>query len=198
MAELNDHVLDEAGRRGQSLLVRELLVLVERHHPTDEPGVDRELLVEYVDALQEPTRVGFDADEALAIVDEKRSDAERWVDDGTIYAVGEDRVSAFPRRWHDELRGETDLKRYVAVLQEDVSRAFDEGDGGRGRGVPEQTLLSAASAIGPMSREDAKERLEALRADGELVEDADQHPQAGVQLDERTDTEQDVQGPGSE
>jgi hypothetical protein len=102
------------------------------------------------------------------------------VDADAIYDVG-DGFSAFPARWHDELRGEEDVLRYVDVIDDDLSGGEKEtATGATGDGVPQDLLLDAVSALGPFSRDGAKSEIERLREEGYVEELADQHPQARI------------------
>ncbi|MFD1511709.1 hypothetical protein [Halomarina rubra] len=178
MPELRRAVLDEAGSRSKYLTATEFLALVERGHPSGEPGVARETYTAYVEQLSEETPT-VDGDSLLTNLDGQTVDGDDWAGDERVYRVGDDRLSLYPKTWHDRLAGESDPRAYL--------RAFSE-DGAFESGVPESTLLDAMVTIGGVERETAKGNLEALREDGEVVEDADQHPDANVYLaEERED-----------
>jgi hypothetical protein len=189
MVEVNERVLAEAVHRGDSLVVDELVRLIEQYHPHEQPGVTKETLKAYVRALED-TEQGqrFDADEVVDVVDERLTDADAEYNTDAFYRLDGDRVSAYPLHWHDELGGETDLREHVRFLvQLDPEGESGANLGGVGRGVPEQVLLNAASIVGRTDPDTVKSRLEDLRDRGELVEDADQHPNARVRLSENTD-----------
>lgn len=180
MVELNDRVLDEFGHRGDSLIAEEFLSLIERHHPTDGPGVDRSLVRAYAEALDERGMSQLESDEIEAELDRKTVESTTWAGDG-VYEVGDGRLSNYPATWHDRLGGSTDIVEFVEELT-DVDPPI--GQTGAGGGVPEDVLIDIVAVVGGLDREEAKARLEELRRDGPLVEDADQHPQAGVRLEE--------------
>jgi len=180
MVERSDRVLDAFGHRGDALLVDEFLSLIERHHPTDGPGVDRAVVEAYAAALDERGMGQLDGDVVLERIDSKRTDSETWVDDGAIYDIGNGRVSKYPAEWHDRFGGSTDLVAFVEFL---VDAEASIGQGGAGGGVPEEFLLDTAAVVGGLDREDAKARLEELRRSGPLAEDADQHPNPRVRLE---------------
>jgi hypothetical protein len=181
MVELSDRVVDEFGHRGDSLLVDEFLSLVERHHPTDEPGVDWAVVEAYAAALDERGVSQLDGDVVLERIESKRTNSETWVNGEVIYDLGDGRVSTYPAAWHDRLGGSTDVVGFVEFLT-DAEASI--GQGGAGEGVPEEFLLDAVAVVGGLDREDAKARLEELRRSGPLAEDADQHPNARVRLEE--------------
>lgn len=192
MATFNEHVLEEAGRRGDKLLVDDLVDLIERYDRTDETGVSVDRVVAYAEQLEtegapiEPDKVEPAVEERLTETTHWTTDATAsgsWFGSGALYDVGDGRVSTVPAHWHDELDGETDLTRYLEVIFDDVhdeSDAFDSG--GPGHGVPESLLLDAATVIGGLSREEAAEQLSDLYEAGVVDESADQQPNSRVQF----------------
>lgn len=177
MVELNDRVLDEFGHRGDSMTARELLELVERHHPTDGPGVDWTVVEAYANALDEEGLSELDGEVIVERLESERVESDTWVDTDTIYDLGGGRVSLFPATWHERVGGSDDVVEFVDFL---ADRDATIGQAGAGEGVPEQLLLDAVALVGGLDRETAKSRLEDLRRDGPLVEDADQHPNPRV------------------
>ncbi len=181
-AEINDGVVQDANERGEKLLPGDFLLWIEREHAEEGPGVSEELFRAYEEALS-AQRASFEPGELRSSLEETLVDSESWVDDDAVYALGNGRISTFPAAWHDRLRDSGDLREYVAVI-EDATIDDEIATGGRGPGVPEGLLLDAASVIGGIDREVAKERLERHRDDGALIQDADQHPDARVYLGE--------------
>ncbi|WP_224332572.1 hypothetical protein [Haloprofundus halobius] len=180
MPELNDTVLSEAGDRGRTLLVTDLVGLIERHERSDRPGVESERVVTYAEAL-EADGARIDAPSVPSAVEERRTNSSSWVGDDVLYTVDDGRVSTFPERWHEGLRGESDVRRYLEVILDDVDdseNAFSMG--GAGRGVPRSLLFDATAALGELNPTEAKAQIEALRDEGVLAEDVDQHPNARV------------------
>lgn len=177
--ELRDDVVDEIVHRGPAT-VRRTVLLVERGHRT-EPGVDREALDDYVDALEARDDFEFDPEWFYDELDDGLVDAEEWVDEDRLYRLGDDRISRYPPRWHDQLGGSDDVAEFVATL---TATGFAEsvGQSGAGGGLDEEALLDAVSAVGRVPKTEAKGELETLRDEGVVVEDADQHPHAGVYL----------------
>ena len=51
MVQINDRVLTAATQRGQNLLNEEVVALIERYHPHEQPGISRETLEAYATAL---------------------------------------------------------------------------------------------------------------------------------------------------
>lgn len=181
MTELNDEVFAAARQRGRTLLTEELVALIERHHPHDRPGVEREVVTQYADRLDDETSYDFDRDAFIDEVDARLVDTETWQDTDALYAIGDDRVSSYPARWHDALGGSTDVREYVEFLLEETDGYLDDLESGAaGRGIPEDELLDVVSVVGRTDRETAKAAVEKGRDAGELAEDADQHPDARV------------------
>lgn len=183
MVDTDETVLRELEGIGQSLTMAGFVETVERLHPHDRPGVARETLDAYVDAFDRSDTVGYDADAFRERLEEAITDSETWAGPDRLYAQGDDRLSVYPRTWHERLGGSDDLRRYVAFLQEEAPEfQRDAGRSGPGKGIPEQQLLEVVSVVGRIDRDEAKSRLESLREEGVLAEDADQHPEAGVVL----------------
>jgi hypothetical protein len=188
MADINERIVAEADDRGGSLLVDEFVRLVEQYHPHDRPGIAWDTLEAYTEAM-EGTDFGHshDMDGFLDTVDDRLVDGDSAYTADAFYRL-DDRISAYPRDWHDALGGETDLREFVRFLAAIDPEGESGADlGGVGRGVPEQVLLDAAGIVGRTDPETVKSRLEDLRERGELVEDADQHPNARVRLPENAD-----------
>lgn len=170
--EVRDDVVDEIVHRGPTT-TQQIVSLLERGHRTGR-GIERSTLDGYVDALElrddyEFDPEAFDADLRDALVDD-----ETWASENALYRVGDDRISRYPQRWHDELGGSDDVAAFVAMLND--SPSVEHG------GVNEEALLDVVAAVGRVPKDDAKAALEALREEGVVVEDADQHPDAGVYL----------------
>lgn len=194
MVDTNQQVIEEARQRGDTLTSRELLLLIEQYHRPGGPGVGRELLEAYDAEVARDDVIPYQEGQLLETVERHLGDDESWVDEETYYPVGDDRVSTFPAAWHDELGDTTDLRAYVDVIGNAIGGSDTDSDSQRGRmgtGVPEGLLLEAARAVGGLDPETAKSRLEERRDAGELVEDADQHPNARVHLSEDTEAMRD-------
>lgn len=181
MVELQQSVLTEMDQRGRSMVVDELLALVERYHPSDGPGVPLDVVESY---LAEMESRGFaDASGLDDILQDRLTDADGWSGRRAIYDLGDGRVSSMPPEWHEKLDGVDDLRTYVEVMNEDLAEG--DGSGGRGAagtGVSKQLLVTAATILGDYDRAGVRQELESLRDDDILVEDADQHPQARIYL----------------
>lgn len=190
MVTPNEQVIADARQRGETLTSRELLLLIERRHRTEGPGIDRTTLDAYGERVGRDDIIPLEKHQFTDAVDDNSTDSETWEGSGRYYALDENRVSAFPARWHEVLDGEDDLRVYVDVIETTIAESETTTDsyrGGIGAGVPEQLLLNTAAAISTMDRNSVKEQLERRRDDGELIEDADQHPDARVYLPEDAD-----------
>lgn len=179
--ELNEDLVDEIAHRGPATARRTVLI-IERGH-RHEPGVERGTLDDYVDALVDRGEFEFDADGFYAELDDALVDDEEWVAEDRLYRIDDDRISRYPARWHEELGGSDDLVAFVSFLN-DTGFAETVGQSGASGGLDEEALLDVVAAVGRTSVDDAKGRLETLRQEGVVVEDADQHPHAGVYLAE--------------
>lgn len=187
MTDPNTQVLEEARQYGETLSVRELIRIVERYHRPEGPGISHETIDAYDRAVGDDDVLPFAEGQVRSTIEEGLSTDETWYDAEAYYEVGEGRVSLFPQRWHDSLADADDVRKYVAVIEDDTASADAESDvpkGGMGTGVPEELLLNAIVVIDGVGREEAKERLERERREGGLVQDADQHPDARIYLPE--------------
>lgn len=177
--ELSEPLLDEVGEHSEYGRPHDFVSLAERHAPDDAPGAPREWLLAHVDALAEES--GLDAESFRAALANDTTDAGTWADDRSVYEVGgegEDRLSAYPPAWHEEIGGSTSLVEIVEYLLDESG--YQPVTGGAGDGVTERDLFDVASAVGGFTREEAKAALEEARAEGTLAEDVDQHPRAKV------------------
>ncbi|MFD1585807.1 hypothetical protein ACFR9U_02335 [Halorientalis brevis] len=191
MAELSDDVLEEAAHRGETLLVEDLVSLAERAHD-DEPGIERDRLTTYAEALAERRDVDFDLQAFDKGVADRLTDAETWTDRDRLYELGDGRLSLYPAEWHAALGGSTDVAEYIAFLERDAPEfVLDRGTAEVGPGIPQQKLLDIVAVVGRVDRETARAALADARDAGEVVEDADQHPQAGVYLRDEAETYRD-------
>ena len=85
MVQINDRVLTAATQRGQNLLNEEVVALIERYHPHEQPGISREALEAYATALANEPQYRFDVGEFFDAVDEQVTDVETWAGDGMLY-----------------------------------------------------------------------------------------------------------------
>lgn len=186
--ELSEPLLEAAGGHSEYERPCDLVSLAEQYAREDEPGVSRAWLFAHVEVLAEES--GLDEEAFRTTLEADTTDSETWTTDRAVYEVGEDRLSAYPPAWHEALGGETSLSEIVRYLLEESG--YQPVTGGAGHGVTKQDLFSVAAAVGGFTRESAKDALERCRAEGRLVEDADQHPEANVYLP-RSEHERDVE-----
>jgi hypothetical protein len=190
MSEFNEHVLEEAGSRGEKLVIDDLVLLIERYDGNDGPGVTIDRVEAYAERLAAQD-APIKPDKIRPAIEERLTDAEGWSADaaasgtwfgsGTLYEVGDGRVSTLPPRWHEELTGETDLTRYLEVILADTDGG-DFDSGGTDSGVPETLLVNAATVLGGLAPGQAREQLADLNERGVVTESADQHPNARIHL----------------
>lgn len=116
MVETNDDVLDELSSELETLTLDELVRIVETNHPTDGPGVERDVVEAYVTAVPH-------GEEAFsAELDGLLTDADSWQGEEYVHDLGDGRVSAYPARWHEELRGSADVREYLRVVSAERRR----------------------------------------------------------------------------
>lgn len=179
MVDLQESILAEMDHRGRSMVLDELLALVERYHPTDGPGVPREVIDAYVAEME--SRGFADAENLEATLRDRQTDGAGWAGEDAVYELDDDRLSVMPPRWHEKLGGSDDLRQYVEVMDADLAEAdVQTTRGGAGTGVTKQLLVEAATILGEYDRASVRHELADLRERGELVEDASQHPQARI------------------
>jgi len=181
MVDTDQRVVDEIIHEGEALGTRELIDILERYHD-DEPGISEAAIDAYTRELQAREDSSFDDEAFREVLADRRTDADSLVTDGThLYELDGDRISQYPATWHDELGGERDPTAYLRFFEERVPSMLIQGREDR-QGLNEDTLIDVMTVVGEMDRESARAAIESARDDGRVVEDADQHPKAGVYL----------------
>ena len=79
MVELNEHVLEIVGHKGHSVSTEDLLGHLECYHSHDEPGLTREILEAFGEAIERDERVSFTATALLTVIDSRLTDSAAWV-----------------------------------------------------------------------------------------------------------------------
>lgn len=185
MVEINDEAIGEAVHEGDTMLLGDLVDIIERYHD-DDPGAPWEAVKAYARELASRRDYQFDAEGFLDEVRDRLTDDESWVDHDRLYQLDGDRISQFPARWHAELGGSTDAAEYVRFVQTEAPEFVEQlGRGATGSGIPEDTLISVIQVVGRVDREEAAGAIQRALDDGALDEGADQNPQADVYLTER-------------
>ncbi|WP_324665226.1 hypothetical protein [Haloarcula sediminis] len=180
MVDTDQRAVDEIVHEGESLSTRELIDVLERHHD-DEPGVPEAAIDAYTRELQEREDSSFDEAAFREVVADRRTGAESWVDDDRLYELGDGRISQYPAAWHDRLHGERDPAAYLRCFEETAPSVLGNAPGSRPHANEDQ-LIDVMAVVGGLDRDAAKAEIEAARDDDRVVEDADQHPKAGVYL----------------
>jgi hypothetical protein len=175
--DVSNAVLDEAASRGETLTIHDLLRLIERFDTG--PGITEQRLDSYITVLGKSK---FNEDALRDGLDTRLVDADEWQTETEVYHL-DGGVSAFPPRWHEDLAGEDDLTRYVATMTAAVDGGSEEyAHGGHGDGVPEKLLLDTAVIFSDYTYGEAMDEVDRLREEDLLTADADQHPNARIQL----------------
>ncbi|WP_336002199.1 hypothetical protein [Halorientalis halophila] len=196
MTDLSDAVLAEIKQEGETMTTIDLLALVERHE-SESQGLEWDRLEAYAHRLTEERDYAFDADAFLEDVESALTGASDWAGSGSVYRLGDDRISVYPPSWHDALGGSTDAEAYVECIQREAD-GFPRASADTDLGVPLRELESAISVVGRVSRDEAQTVVERQREDGRLVEDADQHRNAGVYRAEDAEGLRDTTDPSRE
>ncbi|WP_458188532.1 hypothetical protein [Haladaptatus sp. NG-WS-4] len=177
MDSIEQQLVADLESRIRTLTLDDAVRLVETRHPGDGPGVERDVLESYFEAI------GFGMDAFRSSFEEVRTDADSWQESGHVYELDGGRVSFYPRHWHHELGDTTDLREYLRVIGADA--ATTEG-GNRETvtedGVMETMLLDAAAAIGGVDSDHARDQLRELRHEGEVKAFPSQHANPWVKL----------------
>lgn len=183
MVDTDQQAVDEIVHEGEALGTGELIDILERYHD-DRPGVPEAAIAAYARELKEREDSSFDAEAFGEIIADRLTDSDSWVDDGDrLYELEGGRISQYPATWHDRLAGERDPAAYLRFFEAEVPSVLGNAPGGRQR-ADEDQLIDVMAVVGEMSRDAAKAAIESARDDGRIVEDADQHPKAGVYLAE--------------
>lgn len=166
--------LTERIERRDPVSVRMLVSLLETHHPSEDPGIDRETLPEYADEadaalLVDGETTPLDGETVRRELDESVVESDAWVDADSVYRVGDGRVSAYPAAWHDDLRGTDDPEEVLAYLHEEAV-GFVADVGTEAGGVPRELLLNVVAAVGDTDRDEAESNLRESKDDGAVVE----------------------------
>jgi hypothetical protein len=206
MTDPDDRVIDEATRRG-TLRAEELIAICEEYSPDDDPGVTRETLMacareladHETDVVLDTHADDLDDEDAHSISDgiliqelrARRTDATEWEGE-TVYELGteDDRLSAYPRSWHEEIGGETDIEAIFRFLEDTQPFARDDA-AGTGK-VSADRVITVASTVGALDPETARERLSGLDDEGEIVEASTSPDHSGLRSRDSEDGASDL------
>jgi len=177
MASVDSDLVESLSRHNEYLTARELVRYLERHHPVEGPGVPRDLVEAYAEALD------YDADRFASSLDDRVTDARTWQPGDRVFEV-DGNLSIYPASWHEELADTTDLSDYVEVMLESV-RAPEGVTVDEDRlGVKQNDLVTAVEIIGKIDHGRARRLLRSQRLDGSIVLYAFQNPEEIVRLPE--------------
>lgn len=177
MVLVDERLVDDLSLRDREYQIDDFIRYLERHHHGDEPGLSRELIDAYADAL------GYDREHTDVLLEERLTDSPTWIPGNNLYRVGEN-VSVYPSSWHEQLAGTIDLAEYVRVMLEGKIA----GEGRRltraQRGIPQPDILTAVEIFADLDHEMAEELLKKQRLEGTIVIYASQNPEDLVRLPE--------------
>jgi hypothetical protein len=184
MVETDEAVIDEIVHEGETLTLGDLFERIEQT-VDGQQGVPRAVVTDYAHALADRRDYAFDAEGFLDTIDERLTDADTWAGIEKFYALDGDRISKYPSQWHADLGGSTDAEAYVRYIAENAPEFNEEtGHGGPASALPEDTLIEVIATVGRVDKAHARRAIEEARDRGDVVEDADQHPHAGLYLPE--------------
>lgn len=176
MGETRQDVVDELEAQQETMRPHDFVRIVEQHHAGAEPGVARDLLADYADAVY------FDVD--VSAMDAEVTDSDSWTEGEHLYEVGDGLLSVYPPDWHDALGGTDDLRHVIEVIQTETTEP--EGDVQEAvteeKGVPEEKVLRVAETVAGIDRETTREKLKELRQNDEIEEFASQHRNPTIRL----------------
>jgi len=179
MVDTDEQAVTEIVDEGSALGTQRIIDILERY-----PGVPRAAIATYARELNERKDSSFDTEAFWEVVDDRLTDSDSWVDDGDpLYELEGDRISQYPATWHDRLGGERDPAAYLRFFEAAAPSVLGNTPGGRQR-ADEDQLIDVMAVVGGLGRDAAKAAIESARDEGRIVEDADQHPKAGVYLAE--------------
>jgi hypothetical protein len=137
----------------------EVVELIERYHPHDQPGIAWPVLEAYATRLTDDLGEQFDQEEFLEIIEARLVDTATWDSEDALYQLDSKRVSLYPAGWHDHLGGSADLEAYMRFLTDEALGFSDEQTavGGAGEGVPEQFLLDTVNLAPSVRRDESIE-----------------------------------------
>ncbi|NHN59105.1 MULTISPECIES: hypothetical protein [Halorussus] len=168
MAEPNEEVITQLEKHQETMQLDEYVRLIETHHRTDGPGVDRETLEAYADAVY------FDVDwEAF---EDRLTDSDDWEPGRRLYEIGDGRVSNYPRAWHETFAGTDDVRGIIETIESDVTEP--EGkmqEAVTDEGVPQRKVVRVAKAVADLDEQEVRDRIKHLRKNDEIEEFASQN-----------------------
>jgi len=184
MVDIDRRAIEIIADEGESRSTQDRVAVLERYHG-DRPGVPERAVAAYARELAAQSDVAFDADTCLDAVADRATDAASWQGRERFYELDGERRSRYPAPWHDRLAGESDPAAYLRFFRSTAEAFLDDQHGSK-PGVTEDTLIEVLVLVGRLDRESAVSAIEAARDEGTIVEDADQHPRAGVYLADET------------
>lgn len=175
MAEVREDVVEQLEKHQETMRLEEYVRLIETHHRTDGPGVERETLADYAEAVY------FDVD--LSAIDDRLTDSDGWESGEHLYELDDGRISNYPNDWHETLGGTDDIRDIIDTIHSDV----DEPEGTMqeavtDEGVPEEKIYRVCKAIADIDEQKVRDRIKQLRKDDVIEEFASQSRNPRIRL----------------
>jgi len=167
MTDLEEEVVTQLEKHEETMQLDEFVRRIETHHRTDGPGVARETVEAYADAVY------FDVD--LSAIDDRLTDSDHWEAGKHLYEVRDGRISDYPREWHETLGGTDDIRDIIETIEREVTEP--EGkmqESVTDEGIPEQKIYRVGKAVADIDESDARDQIKRLRKDDEIEEFASQ------------------------
>jgi len=176
MVIVDERLVDDLSLRDREYEIDDFVRYLEQHHYGEEPGVSRERIDAYAEAL------GYETDRTSALLEERLTDSEAWIPGNNLYRVGEN-VSIYPPSWHEQLRDTIDLAEYVRVML--AEKAAKRGRASTARdGIPQADILTAIEIFADLDREMGEQLIEKQREEETILIYAYQNPEDLVRLPE--------------
>ncbi|MFB6107908.1 MAG: hypothetical protein ABEJ82_03580 [Haloplanus sp.] len=177
MVTVDDALVSDLSEHDEYVTARTLVETLERNHVAEGPGVPREVVDAYAEAL-EFDRERFDRSLAARV-----TEGRTWQPGDRIYEV-DGNLSIYPESWHERLADTTDLVDYVEVMVESVRAPAGVEVPRDELGVVQEKLITAVEIIGGLDRNAVRGLIKKHRLDGTLVLYAFQNPEELVRLPE--------------
>jgi hypothetical protein len=176
MVETHEKVVTELEKHEETMRLDDFVRIVEIHHRYDGQGVERETLDAYAEA------VFFDVD--TSAIDDRLTDSDEWEAGRHLYEVGDGRISDYPTKWHETMGGTDDILDIIETILDDVTEPEGRMQEAvtEERGVPEQKVYRVGKAVADIDEQEARERIQDLRNDDVIEEEASQSRNPAIRL----------------
>ncbi|WP_435177665.1 hypothetical protein [Halorussus sp. AFM4] len=160
-SDVRRRTVEELEKQHQTLTLHDFVRIVEAHHSDDGGGVERDLLAAHAAAVY----FGVDVSE----IDDRLAPSDEWTDADEFYELDDDRVSAYPPKWHEVVSDTDDLLDLIELVQAGTDEPAGKGpEAVAKQGVNQELVLRVAETVADIDRDEARQRLNELRRAGEI------------------------------